>query len=162
MTKIIAFGDIHGHTHNLLGLMPKIEGSDVAIFLGDGEATLEVLPYSLAKKIFAVRGNCDMFSGLPTELLLEIEGKRILVTHGHLYHVKSGRGAIIKATTEQKADIALFGHTHHSQEFREGSTLFINVPPLGTSRTDEGGSFLEMTIDKGKITHRFCKLEQPF
>ena len=150
--KVIAFGDVHGHTHNLLALVPQMEGSDSVIFLGDGVSTLEVLPKSINKKLYAVRGNTDFFCRLPDELLLEIGGARIFIAHGHTYDVKKvGPEEIAEAAFELGANLCLYGHTHKYEKKIKKGIKVINVPPLGTSRTKEGGSYLEVTITKQEI-----------
>lgn len=46
------------------------------------------------------------------ERLLEIDGVRILMLHGHTRHVKSSPMAAVYAAREYGADVLLFGHTH--------------------------------------------------
>ena len=59
-----------------------------------------------------MRGNCDFSSKLPPVEVKEIGGKKIFVTHGHLYNAKYTIMDLIYAAREQGADILLFGHTH--------------------------------------------------
>ena len=158
MTKIIVFADIHGNTHNLLKLVPIIEKADTALFLGDGVGSLEILPNYINKKLSVVRGNCDLFCRLPDELVLEIAGKRILMTHGHIYNVKNTNREIIKAASDNNVDICLYGHTHDYSEITSNNTMIINVPPLGTSRTLQGGSYLELVIQDGQVTSTLKKV----
>jgi len=149
---IIAFCDIHGHIDNLQRLIPTIEKADMAIFLGDGEGALETLPNQIYKKLIAVGGNSDLFSALPSEMLIEIAGKKFFITHGHGYGVKNGYDRIAIAARDYKADVTLWGHRHEShKEVRDGR-LLVGVPPLGTTRTQEGNSYLEIKIVDGKVT----------
>ena len=74
---------------------------------------------TLQKKAFvAVHGNCDgpFSGGLRDEEILDLEGHRILLCHGHRYGVKGGLGHLIASAKRQGADIALFGHTHERHE----------------------------------------------
>jgi len=143
MTKLIAFADIHGHVHNLQKLIPVIEQADYGLFLGDGISCLETLPDHLNKKLRVVKGNCDFFMRVPDEQFLEIEGKKIFITHGHNYGVKRSNSEIKKID----ADLILYGHMHEYQV--DGHV--IGVPPLGDSRTTQGGSYLEILIDGDNI-----------
>jgi putative phosphoesterase len=43
---------------------------------------------------------------------MEIAGKRILLTHGHLYGVKKGLLNLYYRGKEVEADLVVFGHTH--------------------------------------------------
>lgn len=58
-----------------------------------------------------VPGNCD-YSDLPVQRCIALAEKKILMTHGHTYHVKAGPGAAIQAALELGVDVLLFGHTH--------------------------------------------------
>ena len=86
---------------------------DGILFLGDGLADTDRLALGHSQ-LFAVRGNCDLYwdPAIKTEELLTFEGHRILITHGHLYGVKSGMGALIARAKKCGADVVLFGHTH--------------------------------------------------
>jgi len=87
---------------------------DAIFFLGDGlrdtgDPIFELTP------LYAVRGNCDWFSGYddtPGERVLSWAGHTLLLTHGHEYNVKSGVGALLLRAASVGADIVLFGHTH--------------------------------------------------
>ena len=85
MTTIFAFSDIHEKTlpQYLLDIAAE---SDYVFFLGDGAARLGELV--LHKNFYGVAGNCDSLP-LPKEVTLDVEGVKILLTHGHAYGVKS-------------------------------------------------------------------------
>ncbi len=60
-----------------------------------------------------VPGNCDgWFSTEPVRKQIVLEGKSVLLSHGHRWGVKSGYDAAIADARASKADILLFGHTH--------------------------------------------------
>lgn len=127
--KIIAAGDLHGHTTQANQLKEAVEreGADKIILLGDmlyqgvygkitedfsGPQTKDILN-SMADKIIAVRGNCDAevhqeFLNYPmmSDLGVLVDGGRaIYFTHGHLYNEHS-----LPAMAE--GDVLLQGHTH--------------------------------------------------
>ena len=78
-----------------------------------------------------VCGNCDFGSREAAELLLCLEGKRLLLCHGHTYHVKSSLTAAGFAAEEKDLDLFLFGHTHRPLVDRRGKTLFLNPGSIG-------------------------------
>lgn len=159
MTKVLAFSDIHGNTHNLMQLVPHLEACDKVIFLGDGISSLEMLPKKLHKKIVAVKGNGDFFCPLPAEQTIEIDGVRVFMTHGHNYGVKGGTDAIKRRIVECGADLGLYGHTHSFNKERSGKSWAVNVGSLGTSRTPNGGTYVEIIIDAGSIKEiRNCQI----
>lgn len=59
-----------------------------------------------------VPGNCDGWTTLPLKKQITLEGKSILLSHGHRWGVKSGYDAAIRDARAAGADILLFGHTH--------------------------------------------------
>ena len=154
MKKIIAFADVHGNIHNLLALMPALVKADAAIFLGDGFSSLEVLPREIEKKLTAVKGNCDLFCPLPLEAIVEVEGVKILITHGHAYDVKNTLTKIAARAKEIGCEVCLFGHSHVFDEKKVDGILCITVPALGTSRTTNGGRYLELMVANGAIEVR--------
>ena len=144
--KIIVFSDVHGATHNLQKLSPLIEQSGMTFFLGDGLAALETLNKKSAAKILVVRGNCDLFCPLPTEQIIETNGKKILVTHGHRYSVKSGYKHLAARVDETGVDLALCGHTH--RYYHNGKIL--NVPAL------KDGAYIELC--SMSLSHKLCSV----
>lgn len=118
--KILILSDAHNENRRIERAIRLHPDAEVVLYLGDGaRGACEVfaaLPKSTAA--VAVRGNCDWpFSGgLRDEEILDLEGRRILLCHGHRYGVKGGLGALIASAKRQGADIALFGHTHEPYE----------------------------------------------
>src|SRR5699024_8457377 len=56
----------------------------------------------------------------------EINKRRIFITHGHLYNVKSSLMQLQYRALEVEADIALFGHSHIAHCEQIDNQLFIN------------------------------------
>ncbi len=107
--------DSHGARRALCEIQTRqVRHVDALLFLGDGLRDLN----SDAGNVFAVQGNCDLFPRMPsgetapTEQILQFEGHRILMTHGHKWYVKSGEGALVRHAAEENCDIVLYGHTH--------------------------------------------------
>ena len=65
------------------------------------------------------------------ERLLEIEGVRILMLHGHTRHVKSSPMAAVYAAREYGADVLLFGHTHVPLVDYDGTLWVMNPGAAG-------------------------------
>lgn len=56
--------------------------------------------------------------------MVELEGVKILLCHGHRYHVKSTLLPLYLAARENGVRLALFGHTHTALlEEKDGITL---------------------------------------
>lgn len=119
--KCIVISDSHGETLALRRILNMHPDCEVVFFLGDGLSDLE--PYINNRNIafLAVRGNCDRSFVLGDNSVkktdsINIEGRRVVFTHGDLYGVKYGLDGIVKLALEASADVVLFGHTHEPLE----------------------------------------------
>ena len=117
--EFLIFSDSHGKRQLMEEVVARqIKKPDAILFLGDG---LGDIGNRMAEiPVIRVRGNCDWrFPEEPVgDLeLLNFEGHRLLLTHGHLFGAKSGMGGLISAAKEHKADLVLFGHTHRQELF---------------------------------------------
>ncbi len=121
MKNYIVFSDIHGDRYSLNKLSKMAVECDGAFFAGDGLSILKDFP---AKTFYAVKGNCDMTG--ESEIIVEIDGVKILLTHGHFYGVKSGYLNLVMRAKEAGVSAVIFGHTHIAEVFTEEGILFIN------------------------------------
>lgn len=127
-----------------------LEDTDLIIHLGDNVQDVEGIKEYYKKKIINVRGNCDFGRKEPLELLEEVEGVKIFITHGHNYDVKYNMLKLKYRAQELGADIALFGHTHVSViEYEEG-IWFMN-PGSASLPRDAYSSVATIEINEGKI-----------
>lgn len=126
--RILVVSDTHGDESGLYKVLLSQPKAEIVIHLGDGENDVEAQKYRFPEKMFLqVRGNCDWASRLPEKGECMVEGVRIFYTHGHIYQVKYGTDEFERAARENKADIALYGHTHRAEAvYRDG--LYIMNP----------------------------------
>ena len=112
--KIIIFSDSHGIARGMQDALSKHPDAKTVLHCGDGAREFEYLAEEHPDKSFTgVPGNCDFFGAKnPSTVTLDIDGTRILVTHGHRFFVKSSTSALISHARENDIDIAIFGHTH--------------------------------------------------
>ncbi|MCL2082375.1 MAG: metallophosphoesterase [Oscillospiraceae bacterium] len=113
---ITVFSDSHGFTDTMTSVLQRNppEASGVFIHLGDFSRDAAVLrPFG---EVFSVRGNSDEYAShdrtIPSRLLTEYEGVKILACHGHMHGVKAGLERLFSEGKEKGADVILFGHTH--------------------------------------------------
>lgn len=153
--KILVFSDSHRALGNMYDAIAA-EQPDQILHLGDHYEDAEDLRAVYASTaIQYVAGNCDYAYDVPTELTLCIGGVRIFMTHGHRYWVKSDVSRLLAAAKAQKADVALFGHTHIPYlETINGVTL-LNPGASGFANGKTGYGLI--TIQNGKFT---CELKQ--
>lgn len=126
--RILVVSDSHGDYNNFKKAIASQPSAEVIVHCGDGAKEVEALKTEFSdKQIIAVRGNCDWSSMLPPEELVTVGGKKLFVTHGHLYQAKFTIYNLVCAAREKKADILLFGHTHCAlNEYDDG--LYIMNP----------------------------------
>lgn len=125
--KILVFSDSHGNTAHMERTVALMR-PDQVLHLGDVARDA----WALARRfpqlpVTWVAGNCDgPGTGDPEQQLLTLEGRRILMTHGHRYQVKLSPYRAILAAREAGARILLFGHTHNPVCFQEGGLWVMN------------------------------------
>ena len=115
---------------------------DQVIHLGDLQEDAEELTYVYPRlPICMVPGNCDGWTMEPLKKQITLAGKKVLLSHGHLWGVKRGYEAAVADARACGADILLFGHTHKAlcRQLEDG--LWMMNP--GTSRTSFGLILIE-------------------
>ena len=117
---LLVFSDSHGRVSKILEAYGKqIKKPDAVIFLGDGLRDISYCDFEVP--LLCVSGNCDVFSTFGSvsaeeELIMTLGGKKIMMTHGDRYSVKSTLSRACLAAVRNEADILLFGHTHMAFE----------------------------------------------
>ena len=133
--RVGVFSDSHGDHEALDELLERMGALDAVCFLGDVARDAEHLRERLAAMpnqpvLYAVRGNNDYYSTctLPWDLLIELGGVRIYMTHGH--RLVSLMNLAYKAQ-ECGAQVALFGHTHQALCETVQGVLLLNPGSAG-------------------------------
>ena len=139
--KLLVFSDSHRF---LSGMVQAIEEEkpDQVIHLGDLMGDAEELSWRFQTlPICMVPGNCDGWTTAPAIKRITLQGRDILLSHGHLWGVKGGYDKAIGEARKSGVDILLFGHTHRAccQQLEDG--LWVMNP--GASRTSYGTILLE-------------------
>ena len=154
--KLLILSDSHGDVGTMLEIVERERPNEI-FHLGDCVRDAESLSYACPGiQVIMVPGNCDGWTGMSERLLLERDGVRILLAHGHRWHVKSGVGAALADARACGADILLYGHTHQAVCSREEDGLWRMNP--GTA----GGVYAPATygvilLEDGKIS---CQIKQ--
>lgn len=138
MKKIYIFSDTHGGVGRCLDILRDAESVGGIIHAGDCENDARYISDAFPNiPVYSVRGNCDFFSQTPNELVCEVEGVRIFVTHGHMYDVKyeSNYRSLVKRAKEAGADLTVFGHTHIPYLDTDGKFTVVNPGSMRYGRT---------------------------
>ncbi len=147
--KILVLSDTHGHINTLCKIVEKEKDCDSVIFLGDGLQDMHILQALLPNvKINKVCGNCDFENDAPKKIIMPIGKVRALITHGHLYHVKSGLEHIIADAKNENVNLVIFGHTHRALNAQIDNIHLFNP---GTISVFGNASYGIITVAKGKV-----------
>ncbi len=147
--RILVVSDTHGDMRTLMKAVNAQPSAEIIVHCGDGDEQVQYLKDTIKDKmIIGVRGNCDWCSSLPSKEIISVCGKRIFITHGHLYNAKVGLYNIMCAAREEKADILLFGHTHNAMTYYEDGLYVMN--PGSCSGYMASYGYIDIT-DKGEI-----------
>lgn len=153
--RVGVFSDSHGDHEALDELLEKMGVLDAVCFLGDVARDAEHLQARLTAMpnqppLYAVRGNNDVYSScmLPWELLIELGGMRVYMTHGH--RLASLMGLAYKAQ-ECGAQIALFGHTHKALCETVQDVTLLNPGSAGNHCRGGRARASVLDIDRGRF-----------
>jgi putative phosphoesterase len=152
MTKIFIMSDSHRLTNEVEMLKEKHRAEvDFMIHCGDSELSSD--RPELAGFV-TVRGNCDHDMGFPEEAVVEAGGRKIFVTHGHLFAVKSTLMNLYYRARELGADIVCFGHSHMLGMEMVDDILFINPGSvrLPRGRKEQTYVILELDGERADVT----------
>lgn len=152
MSNIVVLSDSHNRlpkTERFLGILDE---ADYIFFLGDGGNDIDFLTGAYRSKLHYVLGNCDFRRGKREELV-EIEGVKFFLTHGHDYGVKSDYLNLVYAAREKGADCALFGHTHRPVIIKDNLVTLINPGSIGYD-----GNYCYMSVYRGKFAAKTVTL----
>ncbi|MTI46688.1 metallophosphoesterase [Sporosalibacterium faouarense] len=141
--KILVLSDTHGNTKFLNKIKERFNNIHMVIHLGDNTKDVEMTRKVFPVDIYNVKGNCDFRdSETPEEQLINIKGKRVFLTHGHNYSVKSHLNTLYYRAKELDAEIALFGHSHVPESINYDGVQLFNpgspVLPRGGSKKSFG------------------------
>ena len=153
MAKVLIVSDNHGMTETLSDIIDREKPLDLMIHCGDSEldGSLSQLMKMADSPVYAVKGNCDIFSDLSNAVDFEFGGHHILVTHGHYDGVNYGTSGLFKRARLTGSDIVFFGHTHVPFKREDSGVIFAN--PGSTDRPRQVGresTYMIMQIDDNK------------
>lgn len=156
--KILILSDSHSSLYFMRQCVQRF-APDAIVHLGDHFDDAQALAQEYPQiPCYAVPGNCDRYRMTCDEAETKLEilgGVRVMLTHGHLHHVKQTLLPLLADARAMRADAVLFGHTHEALCRREADGLWVLNPG---SCGYGGGSAGIMEISDGKIVDcRICR-----
>lgn len=140
--KVLITSDTHGIYSKISDYI--LENDDIKLLLhaGDGANDVENIHYETGINYEFVKGNNDYSTKAPLEKIIEVEGIKIFLTHGHIYDVHYGYGEILKRAKDLSCDIAIHGHTHKTLNIVEDNIRIINPGSVSMPRDNNPGFFI--------------------
>ena len=107
--KILVLSDTHAYLENARAVLARLQGKVDAVFhLGDHDDDAVALQQEFPKLPFHyVKGNNDYRVDTPSQKLVRLGGKTLLLTHGHKQRVYWNYDTISYWAEEQGADVVL-------------------------------------------------------
>ena len=155
--RILVVSDTHNKEENLFKIF-RNEQFDAVAFLGDVEhGEKDVRDYLEETHpgcpIRFVKGNCDTFADFDISAVVNYNGVRIFMAHGHTFQVSFGREALAKEALDQHCSYAFFGHLHLPIiEEVMGVTCFNPGSVSEPRNPDKRPTYGIMEINSGKVT----------
>lgn len=150
--KILLLSDSHGHTDRMLSVLDRHRDIGYAVHLGDYGTDVDIINKTYPTMLTeAVQGNNDKSLVYPLEKVLQLVGKRIFITHGHAYNVGRDLTPLIAKAHQEKAEIAIFGHTHVPFIEQRDDVLLINPGCLYRARSLHGPTYSILEITHSSV-----------
>lgn len=154
MMKVIIMSDTHHKLSAAIKCMKNVGKVDRIIHLGDHVRDAQDLQAIFDQSIDYVAGNCDFYeSEAPTYRIIDLAGKKFLITHGHDFHVKYGLETLRRYVIENKLDGAFYGHTHCRYLGYEGEAIILNPGSISQPRDGGQPSFALLEIEENGKCH---------
>ena len=146
--KIVLLSDNHRDLYSINYIRKKYADLPYRVHCGDNC----LLPEQM-EGFTAVAGNMD-FWDYPDEIVLEIEGHRILVMHGHRLFpsYRPDHDLMAAAAKKEGCDTVFYGHTHLYYDGTVNGVRMLNPGSIYRNRDESPRCFMEVEITKDAIT----------
>jgi len=159
MKLYLVLSDTHGDSYTVKKTIEKYPQIAGVIHLGDYYRDAQNIKLHYHElDVIMVPGNCDFIYDIPSDKILEIEGKRILLTHGHSYNVKSGIELLERKAIKENIDLVLFGHTHCPLHEYRSNITFVNPGSISYPRGFHTPTYGLLEISKKGIETRILEV----
>ena len=146
--KIVLLSDNHRDLYSIQYIQKKYADLAYRVHCGDNCLRPEQM-----QGFTAVAGNMD-FWDYPPEIILEIEGHRILVLHGNMLFpsYRPDHDLLAAFAKQQGCDTVFYGHTHLYYDGTVNGVRMLNPGSIYRNRDESPRCFMEVEITKDAIT----------
>ena len=155
--RAIVLSDSHNNTDACEKAINSVDKIDMIIHLGDIAKDVEYLEALYHPiKVVSVLGNNDFMHSGNHERVVEFDGHKLFLCHGHTLGVGYSTARLEGKARENGCSAALYGHTHTSSLKKCDDGLLILNP--GSVSIPKDGSHSCMVYENGCFHH--CVLEE--
>ena len=148
--KIGIISDTHGNRGAVEAVLNAARGIDLWLHAGDFIDDAAYLEQLADTGVVKVAGNGDWPRGdAPNETVVEADGHKIFLTHGHTYDVNHGTSILLEAARDAGCDIAVYGHTHRV-DYVKDAIIVLNPGSASRPRDERRPSFMVMELLPGQ------------
>ena len=149
--RTLIVSDTHGRHEGLELALKREKPVDLLVHLGDIGNYADYYEALADCPLEAVAGNNDFSMDLPGEQVINIDGFRIFMTHGHYYSVNYDLGELVRAAAAHDCTFAMFGHIHRPVMTTIDGITVLNPGSLSYPRQKgRQRSYMVMTTAPGK------------
>jgi hypothetical protein len=147
--KLVVFSDNHRNISSIEWIVKEHSDADRIISLGDSELREHELT-NLG--VFGVRGNYPFEPDFPYDLVMEFEGVKTFITHGHRYFVKTGLYNLAQEAQMRECGLVLYGHTHQHAIQSLDQRLYVNPGSTQSPKSGNAKTYAIIEIDLQTIS----------
>ena len=150
--RAIVLSDSHTDISSLERAIESQGKIDLIIFLGDVARDCDYIEsYFYPVRVVSVLGNNDFMRREDYERVIDFDGHKLFICHGHTQSVSSGYEKLESTARRHGCEAALFGHTHRSVYEKRDDGFFLLNP--GSTSRPRGcrASFAVLETDSGKL-----------
>ena len=156
--RAVVLSDSHGDIHSCEKAIESMGKVDLIIHLGDIARDVRHISQKYPEiPLASVVGNNDLcFSKDELERVIDFDGHKLFICHGHTLGVRYGTERLEGVALQNGCDAALFGHTHCAVDKKASSGILI-LNPGSVSRPRSGGaSFGVLETDGVELSSMIC------
>jgi hypothetical protein len=151
---VLVMSDTHGLVEPVKNVL-RNHAFSMVIHCGDYCTDGKSPPFDQMVK---VKGNCDLDQSSPDEQIVEWDGLKLFVVHGHTYKVKSTPMPLFYRSLELGVHICCFGHTHVPFCKQREGVLFLNPGSLARPRLTRNATYAILSQSQGKVAVTYYDL----
>ncbi|MCD7729606.1 MAG: metallophosphoesterase [Clostridia bacterium] len=155
MKTFIIVSDSHRNRAALDALDGLFAENDYIVHLGDLSSDGGYIRKKYPDKTIVINGNCDLDKLGDDEYVMEVEGVKIFMCHGHMYGVKQQLYRLAQAAKEKRCSVALYGHTHTPRVDEINGIKLINP---GTLSRYGRQTYCFMAVNNGRAVEKITEI----